>query len=158
MKKIQKVLCVCIGNSDRSPVMAAVLGMLLENAGHQVIVESAGVGESAAKGGPAAEFGVAAAKLIGLDISCHNRRRVTVQGDFANYDLIVCATDTLAGEVMSMGVPLSKICNARISNPWPVHFAQDYEETMMAIMGSMYRVVARYFPPPVHPADRPPHL
>jgi len=49
---MKKVLCVCLGNSDRSPVMAAVLGMYLKSAGHETEVQSAGTLEFCKKGGP----------------------------------------------------------------------------------------------------------
>ncbi len=140
-----KILCACIGNSDRSPLMAAVLGMFLKNAGHACVVESAGIGENAATGGPAAPFAIAAAKRIGLDLSGHKRRR-TNSLDLKSYDLIVCASDEVAGQIIKDGGDMKQLYNAQITNPWPVPFEQDYERTAVAIMGAMYLVVARYFP------------
>ena len=125
--------------------MAAVLQMLLEKAGHEVVVESAGISESAATGGPAAPFAVAAAKRIGLDLSGHKRRQTTSL-NLAEYDLIVSASDEIAGQIIKDGGDMKKAYNAQIANPWPVQFEQDYEKTMIAIMGAMYLVVARYFP------------
>lgn len=141
---IRKILCVCIGNSDRSPVMAAVLGMFLKNAGHEVTCESAGIGENAAKGGCAAEFAVVAAKRIGLDISGHCKRRITSL-DLAEYDLIVVASDAIAVDVMKAGGDLKKIYNAQITNPWPCQFQEDYDGTVAQVLTAMYRVVAHYF-------------
>lgn len=145
MATIKRVLCVCIGNGDRSPVMAAVLGLYLrQNPGHEVICESAGIGEHVAEGSGAAEFAVIAAKRIGLDISGHSRRRVASL-NLVEYDLIICVSDEIAGQMVGMGVDLNKIYNAQVPNPWPVHFEQDYEGTMTTILGAMYKVVARYF-------------
>ncbi len=47
--------------------------------------------------------------------------------------------------MVKAGVDVKKIWNAQIVNPWPVHFEQEYEQTMMSILGAMYKVVARYF-------------
>ncbi|MBI2097746.1 MAG: hypothetical protein HYT46_02330 [Candidatus Vogelbacteria bacterium] len=143
---IQKILCVCIGNSDRSPVMAAVLEMFLRNAGHEVDCFSAGVGENASrtKHGTAAPFAVTAAKRIGLDISSHERERIT-EIPLGDYDLIVCASDEIAAQVMEAGGEMKKIYNAQITNPWPCQFQEDYDGTFAQILTAMYRVVTRYF-------------
>ncbi|MSR71331.1 MAG: hypothetical protein EXS50_01480 [Candidatus Taylorbacteria bacterium] len=142
---MNNILCVCIGNSDRSPVMAAVLAMFLKNAGHDVNCESAGVSESAAKGGPAPSFAVFASKRIGLDISGHSRRRTTSL-DLKSYDLIVCVSDEVAGQIIAQGADVSKIFNAQITNPWPVKFQDTYDATFGQILVVMYQVVKFYFP------------
>lgn len=144
MAQLGRILCVCIGNSDRSPVMAKVLEMFLRNVGHQVICESAGVGENAGKGGGAAPFAVRAAKRIGLDLSGHKKQRITSL-DLNSYDLIICANDEIAAQVMQAGGEMKKIYNAQITNPWPCQFQEDYDRTAEAIMSAMYRVVTRYF-------------
>ena len=141
---MKKVLCVCIGNSDRSPVMAAVLKMFLKNAGHDVICESAGAGVSAAKGGPATPFAVTAAKRIGIDLTGHEKRRITSL-DLADYDLVICASDEIAAQVIQAGVEMKKVYNAQVTNPWPCQFQEDYDGTFQQILAAMYRVVARYF-------------
>jgi len=142
---MKKVLCVCLGNGDRSPVMAAVLDFYLTNADHDVVVDSCGILEKAtSKGGPAAPLAVAAAKRIGLDISDHNKRYLGSL-NLEDYNLIVTATDEIAATVMGAGISLDKIYNAQVPNPWPVHFEQDYEPTMQRILAAMYQVVARYF-------------
>lgn len=145
---MKKILCVCLGNSDRSPVMAAVLAMYLKNAGHDVVVESAGVSEHVEVGASAAPFGVQVIKRLGLDISGHTRRRTTAL-NLNEYDLFVCATDEIAGELfLSQGVSKSKLHNAQVTNPWPVQFAEQYEVTFEQILVSMARVMKYYFPVP----------
>ena len=142
---INKILCVCIGNGDRSPVMAAVLGMFLKNAGHnEVVCESAGVGESAANGGCAAPFAVAAAKRIGLDITGHCKRRTTSL-NLKDYDLIIVASDEIAGQVIQAGADMKKVYNVQVTNPWPCQFQEDYDPTFSQVLAAMYRVVTRYF-------------
>lgn len=138
---MKKILCVCIGNSDRSPVMAAVLKLYL---GERAYCESAGISENAALGGPASQFAISAARKIGLDISDHQKRQVA-NLDLSQYDLIICASDELAGQIVRAGVSMNKVWNAQIPNPWPVHFEQDYEQTMQLILGAMYKVVVRFF-------------
>jgi len=127
--------------------MAAVLHMYLTSAGYtDVIVESAGVGDYAKTGGKPAPFGVAAAKFLGLHIGGHTRRHVeTLKLD--DYDLFVCAADDVARELLKFCGDRSRMFNANVANPFPVQFQQDYEPCMIAILGGMYRVVARYFPP-----------
>lgn len=140
----KKVLFVCFGNSDRSPVMAGVLNMLLQNTHHKVVCESAGVGKQAAKGGPAGSFAIVAAKRIGIDLSGHERRRTTGL-NLESYDLIVCANDEIAGLVIDAGGDIDKVYNVRVTDPWPCKFQADYDETMQQILAAMYKVVSRYF-------------
>lgn len=144
MAKPKKILCVCVGNSDRSPVMAAVLSQFLKNAGHEAEVESAGVGENAAKGGCAGHHGVEAAKRLGLDITKHNKRR-TNSLNLKEYDLIICATDGIAGQLYEQGADVSKLYNAEISNPWPCQFQEQYDVTMEQILVMSYRIIKFYF-------------
>ena len=143
---MKNILCVCLGNSDRSPVMAAVLGMFLKTAGHDVVCESAGV-EKSAMSGAAGKYGITAAKRIGLDISSHQRRHVSTL-NLSDYDLIICASDEIAGKVIEAGADMKKVYNAQITNPWPVQFQEDYDPTMANILTAMYRVITRYFPLP----------
>ena len=143
---IEKVLCVCLGNSDRSPMMAAVLKMYLKNvAMGNVFCESAGILEIADKGGGASPLMINAAKRIGLDLSSHRRRRVDSL-EISRYDLFVCVDDRVAAYILELGVDIKNICNARVSNCWPSQFQRDLDDTAENIMGAMFRVVTRYFP------------
>ncbi len=139
--KPKKILCVCIGNSDRSPVMAAVLGMFLKNAGHEVMVESAGTN---AKEGCAAEFGVMAAKRLGLDLSGHRKTHVSNVRP-ADYDLVVCMDDKIALTMVEAGVDMKKIFNGQITNPWPCQFPEQYDTTMHQILVASYNIIKFYF-------------
>lgn len=142
-----KVLCVCVGNTDRSPVMAAVLEMYLRNAGYQdVTVESAGTHkEVTSKQGPAGKYAIPAAKRLGLDISGHRTRYVGAV-DLSQYHLVIAADNTVAETLFSdHGVDRSQIHNVMILNPWPCHFAEQYEGTMEQIVVMMYRIMRLYF-------------
>jgi protein-tyrosine-phosphatase len=141
----KKVLCVCKGNSDRSPMMAAVLAMYIANAGKgQVVVESAGILEVADQGKAASPILLTAGKRIGIDFSDHRSTWIE-KLDLAQYDLVVVVDDDVAARVMELGVPYSQVCNAVVPNPWPCHFQDDYQGTAERIMSAMYHVVTRYF-------------
>ena len=87
-REIKKVLCVCKGNSDRSPVMAKVLWMYLETRFPDVNIESAGILEVAAAGGPCSPHATFAAGRIGLDLVNHRRRWIN-NLDLTDFDLFV---------------------------------------------------------------------
>jgi len=142
---INRVLCVCLGNSDRSPVMAAVLQMYLKNAGHKVSCCSAGVSETGTKKGGASLYAITAMKRLGIDLTEHRRQHVT-QLDLNDYDLFVVVNDQVAGQLLEYGVDMGKMFNAQITNPWPCQFQEDYDGTARQIMAMMYMVVSRYFP------------
>jgi protein-tyrosine-phosphatase len=141
---MKKVLCVCYGNKDRSPLMAGVLQMLLDNAGHDVTVGSAGVAEFTKNGGSASEQVVLSGKRIGIDLSDHNKRWI---GDLnlGEYDFVVCADIMTADAIFGTKVSEDRIFNANIPNPWPSRDQRDHDEVAELIMSRMYRVVARYF-------------
>jgi len=143
--EIKRVLCVCYGNSDRSPAMEAILRMFLKVRHPDVVVDSAGAGETAAKGGQASIFAAIACNLIGLDLIHHNRRRTTSL-DMESYDLIICADDMVVALLLQQGVSVEKIYNANIpSGQWPFKFQEDYNRSFERILPAMFTVVTRYF-------------
>lgn len=80
-----KVLCVCVGNISRSPMMQAVLQQHL---GDAFLVESAGLAMELA-GRPANYRSVACMKERGIDLSAHVSRWVG-ELDLDDYQWIVC--------------------------------------------------------------------
>lgn len=140
-----KILCVCYGNSDRSPVMAAILTEFLKKSADKVICDSAGISESIAIGTSPLTFAITAANRIGLDLTAH-RRRHTSTLNLKDYDLLVCASDDVAALVIQQGADLKKVYNAQVANPWPCQFQEDYDTCFSIILSAMYRVVTRYFP------------
>jgi len=143
---IKRVLCVCKGNSDRSPAMEAVLRMYLENAGHDVTVESAGILEVADKGGSCSSCIAKAASRIGLDLSEHCKRWIE-KLDLDGYDLFVVVDETVANRVLELAGfdKMSKVHNAEVTNPWPSQFQEDHDKTFQYILGAMHKVMVRYF-------------
>src|SRR5580698_10498263 len=93
---MEKVLCVCVGNLSRSPMMQAVLQQHL---GAAFLVESAGVSKALA-GRPANERSVACMKERGVDLSGHVSRWIG-DLDLAQYRWIVCVGQGEAEQVRS---------------------------------------------------------
>lgn len=70
------ILCVCTGNTCRSPMAAALLRQALDKRGREdILVESAGLAAGFAS--PATEHAVAVMREIGLDLSGHRSRPLT---------------------------------------------------------------------------------
>lgn len=69
-----KIICVCLYNACRSPIIERVLKKNLEERGKKEIVESAGLVEAAREGSPASDKSIIAMKNIGIDISGHRSR------------------------------------------------------------------------------------
>lgn len=141
------VLCVCIGNGDRSPAMMGVLSMFLRNAGHtDVVVSSAGYSDEVQVGKPPARFAIEFCKTLGIDISWHKRRSTVGLAGLTGYDLYVVVDDAAAGALVKQGVDLNKIFNADVKNPWPPRHPEQYTATFDRILAAMAQVVRLEFP------------
>lgn len=92
----KKVLCVCVGNISRSPMMQAVLQQHL---GAAFLVESAGLSKELA-GRPANYRSVACMKERGVDLSGHISRWIG-DLDLDQYEWIVCVGREEADKVRS---------------------------------------------------------
>lgn len=93
---MEKVLCVCVGNISRSPMMQAVLQQHL---GAAFLVESAGLTKELA-GRPANYRSVACMKERGVDLSGHVSRWIGGL-DLDQYRWIVCVGHDEADKVRS---------------------------------------------------------
>lgn len=93
---MEKVLCVCLGNISRSPMMQAVLQHHL---GAAFLVESAGVSKELA-GRPANTHSVACISERGVDLSGHVSRWIG-DLDLDQYRWIVCVGHEEANKVRS---------------------------------------------------------
>lgn len=146
MIKIEKVLSVCKANSDRSPFMAAALGMFLSRCIDRapVLCESAGILE-VADASSVSPLMATAARRIGINLSAHRGRWIDRLEDLESYDLFVCVDDEVAAHVIQLGVSKNKICNARINNCWPSTFQRDLDDTAESILAAMFRVVTQHF-------------
>jgi protein-tyrosine phosphatase len=99
---MEKVLCVCLGNISRSPMMQAVLQQHL---GAAFLVESAGVSKELA-GRPANYRSVACMNERGVDLSGHISRWIG-DLDLDQYRWIVCVGHDEANRVRSALGPVS---------------------------------------------------
>jgi protein-tyrosine phosphatase len=93
---MEKVLCVCVGNISRSPMMQAVLQQHL---GAAFLVESAGVSKELA-GRPANHRSIACMQDRGLDLTGHRSRWIG-DLDLDQYRWIVCVGHDEADKVRS---------------------------------------------------------
>ena len=94
---MKKVLCVCVGNISRSPMMRTVLQQHL---GDAFLVESAGLTRELA-GRPANHRSVACMKERGADLSAHVSRWVG-DLDLDQYQWIVCVGHDEADQIHSL--------------------------------------------------------
>jgi protein-tyrosine phosphatase len=94
---VEKVLCVCVGNISRSPMMQAVLQQHL---GAAFLVESAGLTKELA-GHPANYRSVACMKERGVDLTGHTSRWIG-DLDLSQYRWIVCVGADEADKVRSL--------------------------------------------------------
>ena len=100
--KVEKILCVCVGNISRSPMMQTVLQRHL---GSAFLVESAGVSKELA-GRPANANSVACMNERGVDLSGHVSRWMGSL-DLVQYQWIVCVGREEADMVRSAMGPVS---------------------------------------------------
>jgi protein-tyrosine phosphatase len=101
---MEKVLCVCVGNISRSPMMQAVLQQHL---GAAFLVESAGVRRELA-GRPANHRSVACLKERGIDLSGHISRWIG-DLDLDQYCWIVCVGHDEADQVRALGADSASV-------------------------------------------------
>lgn len=121
---MRKVLCVCQGNTCRSPMMERMLRHLLERQGiTDVEVESAGLRESAA-GQPMAEFSIKELEDRGISADGHVSRYIGTI-DTASLSHILTVGQAEADQILShphfpVPVPVIVLNLARggIPNPW----------------------------------------
>jgi ribose 5-phosphate isomerase B len=102
-----KFLCVCTGNTCRSPMLAAFLARDLAASGRSGdLVLSAGSG--AYPGQPATTEALREMQRRGLDLSAHRSRECTSL-NLQDFDRILCMTSSHAAYVRSKGVPARRI-------------------------------------------------
>lgn len=117
------ILCICTGNTCRSPMAAALLCRELEQRGREdVRVESAGL---AADGSPATPQAVAVMREWGIDITAHRSRPVTAEL-LAQADRVVVMTPAHRQALLAVGLPSDRVVVP--SPPVPDPYGGDVEE------------------------------
>lgn len=109
----KKILCVCFGNTCRSPMLQVLL--VQELRGKNVEVESAGLADKF--GVPANSHAIECMRERGLDITDHRSRRAS-DLDLTAYDHIYCVEKVLAQQLVALGAPKEKVEVVEISNPY----------------------------------------
>ncbi len=101
------ILCVCTGNTCRSPMLMALLQGIIQQRGiDDVRVVSAGTG--AADGEAANTQAIATIDGLGLDLRHHRSQHVS-SVKLTAIDRFLCMTSSHAAHMRSLGVPASKI-------------------------------------------------
>lgn len=147
---IKRVLLVCSGNTCRSPMAAALLRHLWEQAqpGWNLEVLSAGTGALA--GDLATEYAVEVMRRRGHDLGAHRARRID-DGVLDGVDLVLAMTERhkdallrlkpdLAGSVFTLGEYAGN--GQDVSDPFGGTL-DDYEATATVLESILAAIVAR---------------
>jgi protein-tyrosine phosphatase len=149
---MEKVLCVCLGNISRSPMMQAVLQQHL---GAAFLVESAGVSKELA-GRPANKHSVACMNERGVDLSGHLSRWIG-DLDLDQYRWIVCVGHAEASKVRSALGAVS--VNVLVANephggiPDPYELGLSGYQHCVALLDEVMPAVARQINNASSPSD-----
>src|ERR1700720_3677415 len=108
-KKSNNVLCVCAGNTCRSPMFAEVLKQELAKLGRHISVESAGYLPRAGDGLPAANEWAVGSGETGIDLSSHRSRRIDGIGDLNRFDLVICLNQAAVKAINELGVKPERV-------------------------------------------------
>ena len=140
---MEKVLCVCVGNISRSPMMQAVLQQHL---GASFLVDSAGLSKELA-GRPANYRSVACMKERGVDLSGHISRWIG-DLDLGQFRWIVCVGHDEADKVrFALGADSTSVIVANehqggISDPYELGMA-GYRDCLALLDQVMPQVAQR---------------
>jgi len=143
-----KILCLCTGNTCRSPMLEALLRARLDRdgrTGHRV--ESAGTGALA--GQSASASAQAAMRARGLDLSPH-RARAASELALDSFDLVLAMSSAHAAFARAHGVPAGKLAvvNAEgggVPDPFGGSLA-DYEACAQVLERAAAQVSAQLAP------------
>ncbi len=112
---MKRILCVCYGNTCRSPMLQALLTRELKNRGVEAVVESAGI--LACNGAPANEKAVICMREMGLDIADHLSRGISGLNS-SDYDKILCLANQVRPLLLERGISPKKIDFIEVNNPY----------------------------------------
>ncbi|KKW19412.1 MAG: hypothetical protein UY63_C0014G0009 [Parcubacteria group bacterium GW2011_GWA2_51_10] len=107
----KRVLCVCAGNTCRSPMVMVLAQKAFNDQGIDAVVESCGVIQDLLEGKftAANEHSMAMVVEEGLDLSTHIPRHVTAV-DLQSFDKIVAVTPTIKAKLIEeFGAPADRL-------------------------------------------------
>lgn len=105
--RLMKVLCVCTGNTCRSPMLMALLrAETLRTGRKDILVESAGT--AAGAGASASDEAVCCMAARNLDLS-HHRSRNVGHLELTGFDQILCMSSQHAAALRSRNVPAARL-------------------------------------------------
>ncbi len=146
-KEIKKVLFVCTGNVCRSPMAEGIFRKMLEERGLADVVEVDSAGTWALEGRPPTPLAVKAVADMGVDISGHRARTVTVD-DLRDADLVLVMEEAhrqslfyLAPEHLHKVYLLSEMVGRHegIADPYGTDDLENYVLTAEKIRGYLER-------------------
>lgn len=147
MTQVTNILCVCLGNGDRSPFMAALLKQMLDNQGiRNVPVESAGVMEGMKEGGQAPLLSVQAAPTYGIDLSTHKKRHVSSL-NLADFDLLIAADKETQACLLTYNKEGAEIICLELdgaANAWQTQNPRKVDDMIVSIYAALLREVIQY--------------
>lgn len=129
------ILCVCSGNTCRSPMLQTLLQAAVRNAKHRAVTVSS-AGTSATNGDPASAGAQRAMLRRGLTLGQHASRPIGSVG-LSTIDAFFCMTTSHAAVVRSLGVAEKKItvvnaAGGGVPDPWGGD-DDDYESTAQVL-------------------------
>lgn len=98
---MKSILFVCLGNICRSPIAEGVARALIEDGGHNIVVDSAGTGSWHVGEAPC-KHSVSVARNHDIDIS-HLRARQVKKADFNTFDVIVALDQSNYRDLKALG-------------------------------------------------------
>ena len=143
------IVCVCTGNTCRSPMAAALLRRELDRVGRpDVQVESAGL---AADGSPATPQAVEVMAEWGIDIAAHRSRPLTAEL-LQQADAVLVMTPAHRQVLLSVGMPADRVLVP--DPPIPDPYGGDvelYRPTRDALQAAVQALAATLAPVTVRP-------
>tara|TARA_B100000508_G_C11396584_1_gene246112 strand:- start:73 stop:474 length:402 start_codon:yes stop_codon:yes gene_type:complete len=126
--------------------MRGLLELLLKNQGtHDIVIESAGVGESSKQHKPAPTPSQVLAPTYGIDLSSHRTRHVG-EVDLSSFDLFIAADKHVQTELRELGVIGEIICLELegAANAWQAENPAKVERMIHTIYQALLREVISY--------------
>ncbi len=148
MKKVISILCVCAGNTCRSPIMAALLQREFAVSGIDIDVQSVGI--SQVRGAPASTSTIQVMKSRSFDLSKHRSECIDYipTKQLNDFTFIIVVNDEIKQKLLTSYYVDPRIClslnpEIGIPNPNPRRY-ETYEECYYLISNEVHRFVRSF--------------